>query len=64
MGKLDGRCLCGAVTSSSEADSAFIGMCHCTDCQRVTGSAFAIEVAVPWTDPHESRPRFLRGPAG
>ena len=25
----------------------FVGVCHCADCQRLTGSAFATVVAVP-----------------
>ncbi|MDX6699328.1 MAG: hypothetical protein QOE65_2725 [Solirubrobacteraceae bacterium] len=47
MGKLDGRCLCGAVTYSSEAEPMFTGMCHCRDCQRQHGTAFSVVVGVP-----------------
>jgi hypothetical protein len=47
MGKLDGRCLCGAVTYSCEAEPAFTALCHCRDCQRQSGAAFSIIVGVP-----------------
>ncbi len=47
MGKLDGRCLCGAVTYSCEGEPVFTAVCHCRDCQRQTGSAFSIVVGVP-----------------
>jgi hypothetical protein len=47
MGKLDGRCMCGSVTYSSDADPAFVAMCHCKNCQRQTGTAFSVVVGVP-----------------
>jgi hypothetical protein len=47
MGKLDGRCLCGAVSYSCDAEPAFTAICHCRDCQRQTGTAFSIIVGVP-----------------
>ena len=47
MGKLDGRCLCGNVTYSCDADPVMTAICHCTDCQRQTGSAFSVVVVVP-----------------
>jgi hypothetical protein len=47
MGKLDGRCLCGAITYNSDAEPAFTAICHCRDCQRQSGAAFSIIVGVP-----------------
>src|SRR3954447_3212428 len=47
MGKLDGRCLCGAVTYSSDAEPMFTAICHCKNCQRQTGTAFSLVVGVP-----------------
>jgi len=47
MGKLDGRCLCGSVTYTCDAEPAFTAVCHCTDCQRQTGTAFSVVVGVP-----------------
>ena len=47
MPEIKGGCLCGAVSYSGNADPAFVGLCHCKDCQKVTGSAFAVIVGVP-----------------
>jgi hypothetical protein len=42
-----GGCMCGAVRVRAEAEPIFAGVCHCSNCQRLTGSAFSCEVAVP-----------------
>jgi hypothetical protein len=47
MSKLDGHCLCGAVSYSCDAEAAFTALCHCRDCQRQSGAAFSIVVGVP-----------------
>ena len=47
MGHIEGGCLCGQVRYSAEAEPAFVGVCHCTDCQKFSGSAFATVVGVP-----------------
>jgi hypothetical protein len=49
MLELNGGCLCGAVRYSSTSAPAFIGICHCRDCQKYTGSAFAIMIGLPKT---------------
>ena len=49
MAELNGGCLCGAVRYTSNATPEFVGLCHCTDCQKHTGSAFAIMVRLPKT---------------
>lgn len=41
MPKLTGNCLCGAVTFLADGDILMQGNCHCTDCQQVSGSAYA-----------------------
>jgi hypothetical protein len=46
MAMITGRCLCGAVRYTAEADPASATVCHCRDCQKFTGSAFATLVAV------------------
>ena len=43
--KIDGRCHCGAIAYEAEIDPAKVLVCHCTDCQSLSGSAF--RVAVP-----------------
>lgn len=47
MAKIRGGCLCGQVRYSADAEPAFVGVCHCSDCQRFTGSAFSTVIAVP-----------------
>lgn len=41
MKKLTGNCLCGAVTFEIEDDFDHFQLCHCTQCQKTTGSAHA-----------------------
>ncbi len=45
--KIEGGCLCGKVRYSADAEPAFVGLCHCTNCQKGSGSAFNIVVALP-----------------
>lgn len=47
MAHIEGGCLCGKVRYSTDTEPSFIGVCHCTDCQQFTGSAFATVVALP-----------------
>jgi hypothetical protein len=43
--KVDGRCHCGAIQYEAEVDPAKVIICHCTDCQTLSGSAFRTVVA-------------------
>jgi hypothetical protein len=45
--KFEGGCLCGKVRYSGEAEPIFAGVCHCTNCQKSSGTAFNTVVAVP-----------------
>jgi len=45
--QITGRCLCGAVTYTSDAPPVVQAVCHCTDCQRQTGGPFSVIVGVP-----------------
>lgn len=38
--KIDGRCHCGYITYEAEIDPEKVMVCHCTDCQTLSGSAF------------------------
>jgi hypothetical protein len=38
--KVDGRCHCGYITYEAEVDPANVLICHCSDCQTLSGSAF------------------------
>ncbi len=44
--KVNGACHCGLITIAGEADPQGVSICHCTDCQTRTGSAFGIVVPV------------------
>jgi hypothetical protein len=46
-GKLSGGCHCGQVHYSCETEALNTMLCHCTDCQKFTGSAFSTLVVVP-----------------
>lgn len=41
-----GHCACGAVTFRLTSDPMFTHCCHCLDCQRQTGSAFAVNALI------------------
>ncbi len=47
MADITGGCLCGAVRYSTKAEPAMMAFCHCTDCQKQSGSAFSVNVLVP-----------------
>jgi hypothetical protein len=42
--KIDGACHCGYITFEAEADPARTSICHCTDCQTLSGSAFRLSI--------------------
>ncbi len=42
--KIDGRCHCGAVAYSAEVEPEKASICHCTDCQSLSGSPFRASV--------------------
>lgn len=48
--KIDGSCHCGFITIAGEADPAKTQICHCTDCQTGTGSAFRVSIPVAGAD--------------
>jgi hypothetical protein len=45
--KIDGQCHCGHVTYQAEIDPDQVSICHCTDCQMLTGSVYRVTVATP-----------------
>lgn len=47
MSEIKGGCLCGQVRYSSEGEPRFVGVCHCTDCQKFSGSPFSTVIGVP-----------------
>jgi hypothetical protein len=45
--RIDGGCHCGRITYEADIDPDKVGVCHCTDCQTLSGSAFVVYVPVP-----------------
>jgi hypothetical protein len=44
--RIDGGCHCGNLSYEAEVDPDKVGVCHCTDCQALSGSAFSLFVPV------------------
>ncbi len=40
--KVDGQCHCGHVTYKADIDPSQVSVCHCTDCQMLTGSPYRV----------------------
>jgi len=47
--RINGACACGYIKFEGDADPDKVWVCHCTDCQSSTGSAFRINIPVPGT---------------
>ena len=48
--KAQGSCHCGAIRYEAEVAADSVSICHCSDCQVLTGTAFRVSVpAVPGT---------------
>jgi hypothetical protein len=45
--KIDGGCHCGYITYEAEVDPEQTAICHCTDCQTLSGSAFRTVIPAP-----------------
>jgi hypothetical protein len=45
--KVEGRCHCGAITYEAEVSPGTITLCHCRDCQTLTGTVFRANIAAP-----------------
>lgn len=50
MMEIDGGCLCGDVTWRARIDPGKVGVCHCTDCQINSATAFRWAVMAPAAD--------------
>lgn len=44
--EITGRCHCGHVAYRARLDPAEVSVCHCVDCQLLTGSAFRVTASV------------------
>lgn len=48
--QIDGACHCGLVSFTAEVDPARVMICHCSDCQVLSGAPFRAVVAAPVED--------------
>ncbi len=48
--KIDGACHCGFIAYEAEIDLESTSICHCTDCQTLSGSPFRVSVATERRD--------------
>ena len=44
--KIDGACLCGAITFEAQVDPDKVVVCHCIDCQILSGAPYRASVPV------------------
>jgi len=42
--RVDGSCHCGAITFEANINPEKVRVCHCTDCQELSGTAFRVMV--------------------
>ena len=42
--EIDGQCHCGQVTYQADIEPEQVSICHCTDCQTLTGSPYRVTV--------------------
>lgn len=45
--KITGGCLCGAIQYEARGVPLLVGHCHCENCRRSSGAAFATNIALP-----------------
>jgi hypothetical protein len=45
--QIEGACHCGSVSFTAEIDPARVMVCHCTDCQVLSGAPFRAVVVAP-----------------
>lgn len=48
--EIDGTCHCGHISYKADIDPDKVFICHCTDCQVLSGTAFRTVVPLPETD--------------
>lgn len=48
--QIGGQCHCGAIRYRAEVDPEGAFLCHCADCQAMSGSAFRWIIAIPQAD--------------
>lgn len=48
--KIDGSCHCGAIRYEAEVDPEKVYLCHCIDCQAISGSPFRWAASIAASD--------------
>ncbi|MBT9503479.1 MAG: GFA family protein [Burkholderiaceae bacterium] len=48
--KIHGRCHCGSISFTAEADPSKVVVCHCVDCQTLSGAPYRAVLPVPAVD--------------
>jgi hypothetical protein len=48
--KIDGRCHCGAISYVADINPALVIICHCTDCQTISGGPYRANEPVKATN--------------
>lgn len=59
-GPVEGGCTCGGVRYRLAASPLFVHCCHCTWCQRETGSAFAVNALIEASAVEVTRGKVVR----
>lgn len=45
--KIEGGCHCGAIAYEADVNPDMAGICHCTDCQTLSGSPYRVTLPTP-----------------
>lgn len=45
--KVEGGCHCGAIAYEADVNPEMCGICHCTDCQQLSGSPYRVTLPTP-----------------
>jgi hypothetical protein len=45
--KVSGQCHCGAIAYEAEVEAGTVNVCHCLDCQTLSGTAFRMSIQAP-----------------
>ncbi len=59
--KIDGGCHCGAIRYAADVNPDNVVICHCTDCQTISGAPYRTSVAVRLSKFHlQGEPKAYR----
>lgn len=58
--KVEGQCHCGQINFEAQIDPESVRICHCTDCQTLTGAAYRVNVQTAAADfvPRSGQPKI------